>query len=250
MTLTLSFAIMTHNERAEFAWLMDTLRPFLSDFCEVVVLDDFSSSDMVELIKSCNVKFHQRALNKDFAAQRNYLRDLCKGGYIFVLDPDELPPNTLLKQLPIICEQMKQKNCDACSVPRYSKVIEGDEPIDARTLPLTNKEILDYPPDAQIRIFRNCPEIFWSDALHERLNGLRRVLSLPNGIDYALLHVKTTTRLKWQGDFYGSVAPYSVRNLANRLGITRLTERLGVKRRIKRIVVGEPEWVEFDVMNE
>jgi glycosyltransferase involved in cell wall biosynthesis len=247
MELTLSFAIMTHNERAEFGWLMDTLRPFISDCYEVVVLDDYSSSEMVEFIKSCDVNFYQRALNKDFAAQRNYLKDLCRGEYIFVLDPDELPPNNLLKQLPAICAQMKGRGLDACSVPRYSKVIEGHQPVDARTIPLTNKEILDYPPDAQIRIFRNCPEIFWSDALHERLNGLRRVLRLPNGIDYALLHVKTTSRLKGQGDFYTSVAPYSIRNLANRLGITRLTERLGAKRRIKRLIIGEPEWMEFDI---
>src|ERR1700722_12838273 len=110
MTLKLSFAIMTHNELAEFGWLMDTLRPFLSEVYEVVVLDDFSSSDTVERIRSWNVEFHQRALNNDFAAQRNHLRGLCKGEHIFVLDPDELPPNTLLKNLPIICKQMEQKD--------------------------------------------------------------------------------------------------------------------------------------------
>ena len=45
------------------------------------------------------IKFEQRHLFKDFAGQKNYLKNMCSGDYIFNIDADEMPNNILLKNI-------------------------------------------------------------------------------------------------------------------------------------------------------
>jgi glycosyltransferase involved in cell wall biosynthesis len=89
----ISVALLTHNERAEFEWLMAALRPARDVFEEIVVVDDFSDPDFVAAIRQHQrdlpLRFFQRHLRKNFAAQRNYMKSLCVGRLIFFLDPDE-----------------------------------------------------------------------------------------------------------------------------------------------------------------
>src|SRR5207244_2265508 len=87
----ISVAMMTHNETAEFRWLMEALVPALDVIDEIVVVDDFSGPEFTaavrELEDTMPLRFFQRALGKNFAAQRNYMKSLCRGRLIFFLDP-------------------------------------------------------------------------------------------------------------------------------------------------------------------
>src|ERR1700736_4991388 len=113
-----SVAMMTHNETAEFRWLMEALVPALDVIDEIVVVDDFSRPEFAAAVREFQdtmpLRFFQRALAKNFAAQRNYMKSLCRGRLIFFLDPDELTTLRLLRGLPKILEMMEALDIDVC----------------------------------------------------------------------------------------------------------------------------------------
>ena len=45
------------------------------------------------------IKFEQRHLMKDYAGQKNHLKNMCSGDYIFNLDADELPHKNLIENI-------------------------------------------------------------------------------------------------------------------------------------------------------
>jgi glycosyltransferase involved in cell wall biosynthesis len=237
MSIALSYAIMTHNELVEFGWLMDTLRPFLNEHCEIVVLDDFSTPEMVDRIKKEPVRFDQRALNKNFSAQRNHLKNLCRGDFIFHLDTDELPSRELLEELPFLLEGLRRENIDACAVPRLNLFVEGGQPVDARALALSDADLLNRERDDQIRIIRNRRHLVWTNHVHMRLVGIARACRFPQELRYALLHCKTQQRYETQSRFYRSFASRHVDKLRK-----SILKRLGL--------IKQPEWVDFATLRQ
>jgi glycosyltransferase involved in cell wall biosynthesis len=199
---------MTHNEKTEFVWLMEALLPALDIIDEVVVVDDFSRPEFVESVRHFQermpLRFHQRALNKNFAAQRNYMKSLCRGELIFFLDPDELPPDRVVRGLPQILAMMKERDIDACQLPRLNVWIEGDALPHPRTIDLAAPGLTVLWED-QTRLLRNLPHLKWTLRLNEYLIGIRRGYRFPHTPDYALLHAKTKRRQERQRVFYRSV---------------------------------------------
>lgn len=228
----LSIAIMTHNEITEFAWLMEALSPHMNATTEIVVLDDFSGSDMVKLVQSFPVRFFQRALDKNFSAQRNHLKSLCRGDFIFLLDPDEIPAPMLLRCLPNLIAAMREHELDACSMPRLNRVLEASSPVDARTLKLTDDDLRTQPRDDQTKLVRNAPDIRWTNRVHERLLGARRVGRVPQHVQYAIWHVKQRSRLEGQTKFYRSILMRRLdklrKSFAKRMGLLRPPEWIDV----------------------
>lgn len=206
--MTISVALMTHDEKAEFAWLMEALAPGLGVIDEIVVVDDFSSLGFVDMVrgfqKRMPIRLHQRALDKNFAAQRNYTKSLCRGRLIFFLDPDELPTSRVVQGLPQILAMMEERDIDACQLPRLNVWIEGDELPHPRSLDLTGEGLMILWED-QTRLLRNLPHLRWTLRLNEYLTGIRRGYRFPHTADYALLHCKTKARLARQRVFYRSV---------------------------------------------
>src|ERR1700694_1706437 len=107
----ISLAMMTHNETAEFRWLMEALVPALDVIDEIVIVDDFSGPEFTAAVREFEetmpLRFFQRALGKNFAAQRNYMKSRCRGGLIFFLDPDELPTTQGLGGLPPLLRMLE-----------------------------------------------------------------------------------------------------------------------------------------------
>src|SRR6266851_9155144 len=106
----ISVAMMTHNETAEFRWLMGALVPALDVIDEIVIVDDFGPEFTPAVRKfeeTMPLRFFQRTLGKNFAAQRNYMKSRCRGRLIFFLDPDELPTPRVLRGLPEILRMME-----------------------------------------------------------------------------------------------------------------------------------------------
>jgi glycosyltransferase involved in cell wall biosynthesis len=196
---------MTHDEKLEFIALMERIKPFLTDDQEIVVVDDFSSLAMVEIIRSHHVKLFQRSLKKDFSAQRNFTQSKCSGQFIFMIDPDELPSSSLLMALSAILDQMERERLDGCIISRFNKLIDLDKTLDLRTIDTSNIDLSSTPAEDHVRIYRNSPDLTWVKPLHEKLIGLRQVLRLPSTPSYAILHVKTKERAASQVAFYNSI---------------------------------------------
>ncbi len=208
MSVTFSLAMMTHNETAELRWLLDALRPGQGVIDEIVVVDDYSDPDCIAAIHAFGahfpLRFHQRALERNFGAQRNFMKSLCRGELILFLDPDELPSPKVLKGLPRILEMMDELDVDVCELPRLNILIDTEEPVDPRGLDLGAAN-LSVSWEDQVRILRNRPHLYWTRHLHETVVGYDRGYRFPRSLDYALLHGKTRRRKARQYAFYKTV---------------------------------------------
>lgn len=91
----LTSTIITFNEERNIARCIDALQP-ISD--EIIVLDSFSTDKTVEICNSKNVRLEQREW-KGYSNAKNYLNQLAKHEYIFSVDADEAPDETLQKAI-------------------------------------------------------------------------------------------------------------------------------------------------------
>ena len=102
--MKISYSILTHNETDSLQKLLNFLIEHKDEEDEIVILDDYSDNETTKSILDTmtsihEIKFEQRRLLKDFAGQKNHLKNMCTGDYIFNLDADELPHKWLMKNI-------------------------------------------------------------------------------------------------------------------------------------------------------
>jgi len=123
--MKISYAILTHNETQSLMDLINFLVEYKDDEDEIIILDDYSDNEETKKILDATVSvydiiFEQRHLLGDFAGQKNHLKNMCSGDYIFNLDADELPHKKLIKSLKPILEA--NPAVDLYWVPRINTV--------------------------------------------------------------------------------------------------------------------------------
>ena len=214
----ITIALLTHDETAQFRWLMEALLPARHLFDEIVVVDDFSGPEFLRAVHEFEAKLpirlFQRALNQNFAAQRNYMKSQCRGRMIFFLDPDELPSPRILNGLPQILAMMERLDIDACQLPRLTISHPGSGPAHPLSLNLQGEGIALLWED-QFRMLRNLPHLRWTLRLNEYLTNVRTAYRFPHTLDYALLHPKSLQRQKEQRVFYRSIRLRHVSRIKN-----------------------------------
>ena len=65
---------------------------------EIIVIDSFSDDNTINLAKKHNVKVIQRQFD-DFSSQKNYVINLAKHNWIYILDADERVTNQLKEEI-------------------------------------------------------------------------------------------------------------------------------------------------------
>ena len=206
--MRLSYSILTHNETDSLLELIEFLVKHKDEEDEIVILDDYSDNEKTkEILDSmCSIheiKFEQRHLLKDYGSQKNHLKNMCSGDYIFNLDADELPNKSLMKNIKEILEA--NPSIDLFWVPRVNTV-EG----------LTLQHIREWGwqvnddgwvnfPDYQGRIWRNRPNIMWKNKVHEVLTGYKEHTFLPKEEEFCFYHPKTIDRQEKQNEFYDTI---------------------------------------------
>jgi glycosyltransferase involved in cell wall biosynthesis len=79
-------------------------------FCEeIIVIDDYSQDKTPEIARKMGAKVFQRALNGDFAAQRNYALGKVKSKWAFFVDADERVKPALRNELAQFIDNPRQK---------------------------------------------------------------------------------------------------------------------------------------------
>jgi glycosyltransferase involved in cell wall biosynthesis len=87
--VTLSVVIITHNEEANLARTLESVKPLVSDGKgEVIIVDSGSTDHTVEIAKSFGAKVFVEEW-KGYAAQKNLAIDKATGDWILSLDADE-----------------------------------------------------------------------------------------------------------------------------------------------------------------
>ena len=127
---------------------------------------------------------------------------MCKGDYIFHLDADEYPHETLMEQLPTILEA---NEVDLIWIPRVNTVENlTDEGANKWGWRVTEKGWVNYP-DYQARVFRNTDDIKWVRPVHEYISGCKTYAHLPPYEELSLYHPKTLDKQIKQNKFYEGI---------------------------------------------
>jgi len=221
VSLKVSYSITCYNEHRELDDLLHHLSKHIRDEDEVVVTQDISKLGDKNIIQdefyalekviekyqygtyfNGNLKVTQFKFEKDFSKLKNYAKSKCSGDFIFSIDADEIPNETLIKQLPQILEI---NNTDLIWVPRIN-LVNG----------ITNWHLHHWHwrqteqgwinfPDYQARIFRNTDNIKWIKPVHEVIDGAKTYAHLPPQEELTLKHEKEINKQEQQNRLYDSI---------------------------------------------
>jgi|TARA_Y100001963_G_scaffold2911_1_gene3924 glycosyltransferase involved in cell wall biosynthesis len=206
--MKISYGITVHNEADELNKLLEILIHKTDVEDEIVICDDYSDDDTQFVIQSWSqqyghnklIKVYQRKLDGDFAAHKNSVIENSEGDYIFHIDADEYPHETLLLKLKPILEV--NEGVDLIWIPRVN-TIDGMTPhhVQKWGWRVTENNWVNYP-DYQARVFRRDSEIRWTRPLHEHIVGCKTYAHLPPQEELSLYHPKTIEKQEQQNMFY------------------------------------------------
>ena len=205
--LGISYLVTCCNETSTVEKLLHRLYSYLNDGDEVVIIYDTDClvpdrKDYVDFLeKHIPVKFSYatkilgHGLNKNYSAHKNWGTEKTKNPWVFQLDGDEIPQETLLLNIHEIIDANPET--ELIYVPRINDFI-GVTEVHAKQWGwrLTPCEACDGRPivnwpDYQGRIYRNTPKLRWDRRLHEKIEGFDKFSVLPADTDLALYHDKT-----------------------------------------------------------
>jgi len=202
--MKISFGITVYNEHEELNKLLNILVNKIDDEDEIVICVDGNDNDVKDVIDKYSIDSrvvdYKRKLDGNFADHKNSVIEKSTGDYIFHIDADEYPHETLLLQLKPILEV--NKNVDLIWIPRVN-TIEGMEKHHIRKWGwrVSDKGWVNYP-DYQARFFRNDKSIRWERPLHELITGCKTYAHLPPHEELSLYHPKTIDKQEKQNELY------------------------------------------------
>lgn len=205
--MRISYAIPVCNELHEIQHLIGHLLEHKRAEDEIVILYDSNNGHghVEEYLQTQtdSYRWYERPFTNDFAAHKNVLNSYCKGDYIFQIDADEYPDENLLELLPNILES--NQHVDLFWISRVN-IVKNITPqhIKMWGWQQNEKGWINWP-DQQSRIYRNSPNIRWTNHVHERIIGHVEYTLLPTEPEFALWHVKDIKRQEMQNAFYNSL---------------------------------------------
>ena len=208
--MKISYAIPVCNELIEITKLLNFLEKYIDKKDEVIILfDSNNGSQSVENYlrsKSVNPTFFQwypYHFDGHFANMKNHLKSLCTGDWIFQIDADELPHESLITNLKELLKL--NPTTEMFLVPRVNTV-EGitQEHINKWRWNINEKGWVNWP-DYQTRIIQNSPKIQWVSKVHEVITGFSTKAFLPIEEEWCLYHPKTIERQEIQNNFYNTL---------------------------------------------
>jgi len=203
--MKISYAICVCNESKDLYSLISFLKKVKDSEDEIDILVD--SAHVTPQVRSVLEHFkddivqNERAFDGKFATHRNYHFEKCSGDYIFVIDPDEMPQEDLIRDLKNI---ISQTNCDLILVPRIN-IHPGATKEWLQKCKFNVNEVgwINWP-DYQLRITKNIPEIRWKGELHEKLDGYKTPVQVQPKPNLALWHIKSIEKQTNRWDSSGN----------------------------------------------
>jgi hypothetical protein len=209
--INITYAITVCNELNEITNLINFLHPKIQKDDEILIQydEDGVTKEVMDYLKIISqihpneIKIIGFPLNKDFASYKNNLKDNAKGIFIFQIDADEIPSESLIENIHQFLEY--NKYVDLYFVPRVNTV-EGltDEHIQRWGWNVNERGWINFP-DYQTRIYRRTSEIEWQGKVHERIVGFNTMTVLPAEEEYVLYHPKDIERQERQNALYETI---------------------------------------------
>jgi len=210
--VSISYCITACNEHEELERLISLLVLKMKSQDEIVIQVDSSNvtKQVLEVIAreqnmSSGIKLVKFPLNKDFAGFKNNANSHCTKDFIFQIDADEFPDETLLDNICEIIESNDQ--VDLFVIPRKNTV-EGltDNHIKQWNWNVDQEGLVNWP-DYQMRLYKRSSDIRWQRKVHEFISGYKRMSYLPDDkrLNLCLHHPKKIDRQEKQNKFYETI---------------------------------------------
>ena len=203
--MKVSYAIPVCNEHVELEKLLSFLLKHIDENDEIVVqCDKGNTTDKVyQVLQHPRFKVIEFPLNGHFSNFKNNLKEHCTGHWIFQIDADELPHESLIVNLKELLKL--NTNTEMLMVPRVNTV-DGltQEHINKWRWNVNEKGWVNWP-DYQTRIIQNSPKIKWQNKVHEQIVGISTKGVLPMEEEWCLYHPKDIGRQETQNSFYDTL---------------------------------------------
>ena len=203
--MTISYAILTHNEGEYIETLLSFLTTHKRAEDEIVIVDDFSDDELTKSILAKykdQITLQYRVFDGD-ATQKNYLNSLCTKDYILQLDADELVGEGFIKMLPELLDV--NNTVDLFIMPRINTVAGLTPEWSNRWGWNVNEKGWVNFPDWQMRLYRNCDWVKWEGLLHSKIVGYKTFVNLPQDEAFCILHPKELDRQIAQNTLYDKI---------------------------------------------
>ena len=211
--MQISYAIPVCNEHIELKKLLSFLVKHIDENDEIVVQCDKGNTtpEVYKVLDSFKapvgledpLKVIEFPLNGHFSNFKNNLKEHCTGHWIFQIDADELPHESLITNLKELLKL--NTNAEMLLVPRVNTV-EGltQEHVNKWRWNVNEKGWVNWP-DYQTRIIQNSSKIKWQNKVHEQIVGASTKGALPMEEEWCLYHPKNIGRQEAQNNFYESL---------------------------------------------
>lgn len=207
--MKISYAITVCNESRELYSLIAFLLKVKDEVDEINVLVDSAhvSTQVRNVVNFFNEKIvvNYRDFDGNFSEHRNHHNSLCTGDYIFMIDADEMPQETLIKKIKEVIETSK---AHTVAVPRIN-LQPGftQEWLDKCNFTINELGWINWP-DYSIRVFKNDLSIHYTNSLHEVIKSSGPGVAIQAQPSMALWHIKSVEKQdnRW-GDDHQYVSP-------------------------------------------
>ena len=208
--MKISYAIPVCNEIVQITKLLDFLETRIDKEDEIIILFDTNNGlpTVEEYLRSKSVnptffQWYPYHFDGHFANMKNHLKSLCKGDWIFQIDADELPHESLIENIRKLLEL--NPTTEMLLVPRVNTV-DGltNDHINKWGWKINEKGWVNWP-DYQTRIVQNNPKIRWVSKVHEVITGFSTKALLPMEEEWCLYHPKDIKRQEAQNNFYDTL---------------------------------------------
>ena len=203
--MKISYAIPVCNEHVELEKLLSFLLNHIDENDEIVVqCDQGNTTDKVyQVLQHPRFKVIEFPLNGHFSNFKNNLKEHCTGDWIFQIDADELPHESLITNLKELLKL--NPTTEMFLVPRVNTV-DGltQEHINKWRWNVNESGWVNWP-DYQTRIIQNSQKIKWQNKVHEQIVGISTKGALPMEEEWCLYHPKTIGKQEAQNRLYESI---------------------------------------------
>ena len=211
--MKISYAIPVCNEHIELEKLLSFLVKHIDEDDEIIVQCDKGNTtpEVYKVLDSFKAPVGLKdplnviefPLNGHFSNFKNNLKDHCTGDWIFQIDADELPHESLITNLKELLKL--NPTTEMYLVPRVNTVVGlTQEHVNKWRWNVNEKGWVNWP-DYQTRIIQNSSKIKWQNKVHEQIVGISTKGLLPMEEEWCLYHPKNIDRQEAQNKFYNTL---------------------------------------------
>jgi hypothetical protein len=192
--MKITYTIQVCNESRELYSLLNFILKVKDEEDNInVVVDSLHTTEKVKMVLDHfkdRITVFERPFD-NFYENATFHNQKATGDYIFGIDADEMPQEGLIKGLKKL---LTESDIDILFIPRINIHPGSTKEFSEKMGFNINRCGWINWPDYQGRVYKNSPEIQWTNELHTKLSGSEKVNALGAEPELALWHIKSVEK--------------------------------------------------------